>query len=159
MSSSRRKIKRKSSQQQKPMMGLKRKLDQGPFRGQKIVVEPGGKEKMSDALADFVAPYADSAKAQEEYEKLLSLAVFAWNTALMPKEEQQPVLDKTIDEGLPGLPGAMKADLKGLLKTLIARKQAFFANNRRFILDFDLQDTGNGYHLSVASTVEDATAK
>ena len=39
------------------------KLDHGPFAGHGVVIEPAGKEKMSDVLEDFIEPYMDSVEA------------------------------------------------------------------------------------------------
>jgi hypothetical protein len=38
---------------------------------------------------------------------------------------------------------------------LMARKQAYFSAYRRNIIDYELTDTGKGYRLFVASTLEE----
>ena len=47
----------------------------------------------------------------------------------------------------------LKTELRETVKVLIARKKAHFSEYKRTILDFELTDTGQGYHLSVASTL------
>ena len=43
--------------------------------------------------------------------------------------------------------------LKEIVNMLIARKKAHFSEYRRAIIDFELTDTGRGYHLAVVSTL------
>ncbi|WP_041555068.1 hypothetical protein [Nostoc sp. PCC 7524] len=41
--------------------------------------------------------------------------------------------------------------VKGIIAELITRKNKYFAYIKRFIVEFNLKDTGEDYHLSVAS--------
>jgi len=153
------KSKRRHKRHQKPkrLEGLKRKLAQGPFRGQKTVIAPSGQVRMSDVLADFVEPYRQSADTEEAYRKLLTLAVMAWNTALLPEKAQHAMVDRVLDEGLPTAPPELKTGLKEIVHRLMARKKVYFSENKRTIIDFELTDTGRGYHLAVASTLEETS--
>ena len=47
---------------------------------------------------------------------------------------------------------AQRADLNALLDSLIQRKTQFFADDRRYILSYHLEDTGTSYQLMMAST-------
>jgi hypothetical protein len=47
----------------------------------------------------------------------------------------------------------LKAEIQDLIKELIARKNRYFSEHKRMIIDFELQDEGKDYHLSVASTL------
>jgi hypothetical protein len=52
----------------------------------------------------------------------------------------------------------LRADLKGFLNTLMARKKAHFSQYNRVIVDFELTERRRGdLHLSVASTLEPDT--
>src|SRR3954471_12797318 len=75
--------------------------------GSKVVYEPAGREKMSEVLEEFIEPYSDLADTDEAFEKLLNLGVLAWNAALLPEDERQAIIDKTVETGLPG---SSKAD-------------------------------------------------
>lgn len=134
---------------------LKAKLERGPFRGEKLVIAPSGRVKMSEVLADFVEPYMDSVDTEEAYRKLLTLAVMAWNASFLPEEEQQEMIDRVLEAGIPAGDDELRAGLKGIVNMLIARKRAYFSEYTRWIIDFEVTDTGKGYHLTVASTLEE----
>ena len=148
-----RKNRRKHEHQPTRLDGLQRKLEQSPFAYQEIVVEPENAAKMSDLLEDFVEPYRDTADTKDDYQKLLTLGVMAWNAALLPAKEQQNMLQQLLDR-LPHTSAEDKKVLTAFLRELLQRKRKYFSQNRRAILSIDLQDTSDGYYLSVASTLE-----
>jgi hypothetical protein len=121
--------------------------------GSKVVYEPPGQEKMSEVLEDFVEPFSDLGDTEDAYRRLLSLGQMAWNAALLPEDERRAMIDETLRAGFPGASGAGRAEAREFVETLIRRKLEHFAGNQRAILSFTLTDTGDGYHLSVASTL------
>ena len=70
-----------------------------------------------------------------------------------PEEEQQDMVDRVFNAGLPTGTDELKAGLKEIVSMLIARKNAHFSEYIRAIIDFELIDMGSDYHLSVASTL------
>ena len=156
-----RKIKRRKKQKhkrqkqgQKQLKSLKHKLKQGHFRGREIITNPSGDVKMSEVLMDFVAPYHELADTSEAYRKLLTLGITAWNASFLPKEAQQDMVDGIISGGIHSATYELQTGLKDIVNMLIARKEEYFSEYRRDIIDFELTDTGDGYHLSVASILE-----
>jgi hypothetical protein len=121
--------------------------------GSKVVYEPAGREKMSEVLEDFVEPYRDLADTEDAFRKLLNLAVLAWNAALLPEGQRRAMIEETLEAGLSRASAADRAQARAFLKTLVRRKDEHFAANRRAIISFELTDTGDGYHLTVASTL------
>lgn len=140
---------------QKGMEKVKQKVQKGPL-GDKfstIVTAPKGEVKMSEVLEEFVEPYLDFAQNRNHREKLFSIAMVAWNLAIMPENERQPMIDQVLKAGLKGNDPLAQQDTREIIDELIARKQKFFAKNKRYIIDFQLQDAGKRFHLSVASTL------
>jgi len=133
---------------------LKARLERGSFRGQKLVIMPSGQVKMSGVLADFVEPYMDSVDTEEAYRRLLTLALMAWNASFLPEEEQQDMIDRVLEAGIPAGNDELKAGLKGIVNMLLARKKAHFSQYTRNIIDFEVTDRGDGYQLAVVSTLE-----
>ena len=79
----------------------------------------------------------------------------AWNTALLPEPEQLEMIDRMLVEGFPKVNKEVKQEFKNILEQFIARKNQYFSENKRLIIDFELKDTGKDYHLSVASTLSE----
>lgn len=149
---------RADKRHQKGLEKLGQKVKKGPlgdkFAG--MVTNPKGEVKMSEVLEAFVEPYLDFIQSSSEREKLFNIAVIAWNLAIMPEKERPSMIDELIKVGLNEADPLAQQDTREIIDELIARKLKFFAKHKRFIVDFQLQDTGNEFHLSVASTFSNA---
>jgi hypothetical protein len=132
---------------------LQRKSEGGFSGGEGFSLVPLGMEKMSVVLNEFVEPFLSETSSVDEMQTLFSFGVMAWNTALLPEQEQEPAIEDIVRKMGP----STRADLnevRVVLKQLILRKKTHFANNRRMIAGFDLRDTGDGYHLNVVSSLD-----
>jgi hypothetical protein len=109
---------------------------------------------MSEVLTDFVEPYLEFADTDEAQRKLLTLAIMAWNASFLPEEEQQDMINRVLDAGIPTGTEELKAGLKDIVNMLIDRKKVYFSEYTRRIIDYELTDRGRNYHLAVASTLE-----
>lgn len=106
--------------------------------------------KMSDVLREFVRPYINDAKNKRELQTLFEMAASAWNLAVMPEEERISRLDKLLAKKQKNSDVSMSIEL---LEAFMRRKQKYFKDNHRMIMDFQVEYLGQGeYHLSVAST-------
>jgi hypothetical protein len=121
--------------------------------GSKVVYEPAGREKMSDVLEDFIEPYRDMADTEDAFRKLLTLALLAWNAALLPEDRRRAMIDETLGAGFSRASGADRSQAREFVEVMVRRKEEHFAANQRAIISFELTDTGDDYHLSVASTL------
>ena len=148
-------LKELNKRRQKRSQALKDKRDHGPYAGDGVVIEPAGQEKMSDVLEDFIAPYGESVELGDPYRRLLGLGVLAWNAALLPKEQRDAMIDKLVSQGLPAGSDDHRTVFRSLVESMVERKLAHFATNRRAIISFDLRETGRDYYLTVASTLGD----
>ena len=149
------KPKKSSQSQEKFLERFKSTLERGPVGGEKIVISPPGEAKMSDVLTDFVAPYRIEVDSEVAYQRLLELAIMAWNTALLPEPEQPEMIDRMLAEGFAKVNKELKQEFKDILEQFIVRKNQYFSENKRLIIDFELKDTRKDYHLSVASTLNE----
>lgn len=123
-----------------------RRIRQHGFK-QDIMRNPPGEIKMSEVLGDFIAPYRHLADNETAYRKLIITAIIAWNTALLPERERPTYLADTARL----LPEETHADFYASVNELIARKEKHFVPYERTIVDFELVDRGDDYHLSVMS--------
>ena len=114
-----------------------------------IVYDPPGAAKMSEALIEFIEPYRESATTEDELRKLLTMAIVAWNAALIAPAEREALIRKTED----GLPPDMRSDFRAILEPMILRKQQLFSDNRRAIIEYELTMRPAGPYLQVMSTL------
>lgn len=108
---------------------------------------------MSDVLDRFVRPFDHLVDGEDDYRRLLTLGVLAWNAALQPEREQQEMVDDVLRKALREESEGVQAASKQLVGQLIERKRRYFAEYRRPILDFKLTDLGDHYHLAVISAL------
>ncbi len=119
------------------------------------VLSPAGAAKMSEVLEEFVEPYVEFADNRGQRQRLLEVAVLAWNLALLPEAERQTMLEEAIEQATLIDDALARQDIQEILDELIERKLTYFGDIRRLIVEFELKDTGREYQLSVASLMED----
>lgn len=122
------------------------------FPKQKVVVgEARDGVRMSEALKEFVAPYRDIANTEEAFRRLLVTAVIAWNLSLLSAEERKAHHKKILE----AFPEEVRADARAIISELIERKERYFLEYRRMIIDYEVTDKGKDYHLVVVSTADE----
>lgn len=128
---------------------LKTELTKGvPLDRCKIVIEPGGQEKMSEVLMEFLEPYSRYWETKEELTKLLAVAAIAWNASFFPREEWAEII-----ENGESIPPEMRQDLKGIIEAMIERKERYFGNIKRMIMNYNVTMTKEGRpYVTVLST-------
>ncbi|MBP7961433.1 MAG: hypothetical protein KBG20_03685 [Caldilineaceae bacterium] len=132
----------------KGMGRLSRRVERG-VPNAKIVQNAPGLEKMSDVLKRFVAPYAKRLGARDDsYRKLVAVAIVAWNAAIVGPDKEAEMLDDVEKT----FPPDLRQDFRQIVEEMVARKKRHFANNRRLIIDCEVTDHGDEYHLAVIST-------
>jgi len=126
---------------------LKQRVEKN-FPNQKVIIGPTSDGiKISDVLEEFVEPYQQFAETKEAYRKLLTIAIVAWNVMLFPEKDRS----SRLDELLGTLPDRMRKDGRQITEELMVRKERFFSQHRRMLVDFEVEGTGGKWHLSVMS--------
>jgi hypothetical protein len=124
----------------------------GLLEEKEILYQPSGEVKMSEVIMDFIEPYREYANTYEAHRKLITLALLAWNAALLPENEQKAMVEKVV-----GSLKLSKSDTEGMMnivEEMIERKNKYFVDYTRTILDYQLSYAEEGFHLSVASMLE-----
>jgi hypothetical protein len=148
----RQKLARKRQRKQESRLRRKQKRRSSSLPGEGIGFDAPGGIKMSDVLGEFVVPFRDLVDGLDAYRRLLTLGVLAWNAALGSESRQQEIVDEFIGEALGTESQEVQASCREIVDRLVERKRANFAQYRRPILDFVLEDLGGGKcHLSVIS--------
>jgi hypothetical protein len=112
----------------------------------RIVVNPPGREKMSEALVALVQPEWDSCQSEEAMKKLLTIGIVAWNAALRTGEERTALLEETAAS----LPAEVRGD-REIVEVYIRRKEELFPKNKRPMFDFELSWRSGNPHNQVLS--------
>ena len=146
-------LEKMSQPSKNPKACLSKKLSKNSSFFDKVIVSPPGEAKMSEVLEEFIEPYREVDETLKETIRLLTLATLAWNMALFAPEQQQEMMDQVLTDELVEGDQELKAEIQELIKELIRRKNRYFSQYKRMIVDFELKDQGNGYYLSVASTL------
>jgi hypothetical protein len=126
-----------------------RRLQEAGLGDREFAYPPKQADKMSEVLLDFIEPCREFADTTQAMHRLIVTALVAWNAALLPKAEQAESL-KQISKALPA---DVVDDFYAIVGEMIERKNKFFADYTRNILDYELTDTGDSYRISVISTL------
>ena len=121
-----------------------------PLSRAQVLIAPRGEVKMSEVLLDFIRPYDGTWETEEQLRKLLVVAIVAWNAAISPPDKGEELVQSVLAK----LPPEVQEDFLHIVVELIERKQRFFANNTRLIIDYKLTMTPGGPQLLVASTLD-----
>lgn len=127
---------------------LRRRVKENFPHQEVIIGPPKNGIKMSEVLEEFVEPYRKFAETKEAYRKLLTTAIIAWNVTLFPEKDRSSRLEELVVT----LPEDVRKDGRQIIEELMVRKERFFSQHRRMIIDFEVADTGGEWHLSVMST-------
>ena len=138
---------KRARQHRDPGQQLVRRMQREGVKA-KFVRNPPGMDKMSDVLLDFIDPYYEIANTEDALHKLITTAIVAWNTALLPETERADKLQQLAT----ALPEETHKDFYVIVQEMIERKERYFAQYDRMILDYELVDRGGDYHVSVMST-------
>jgi hypothetical protein len=124
--------------------------EQKEFSDSKIIVEPPGQVKMSKVIVDFIEPFMEFAEDEEAEEFVVMAAIMAWNSNLIPPQEQKKFI-KNFRKKM----GTIDAELfKIMLSMMRNYKEENYPDLKRFILDYQLLHTQEGMHLNVVSSME-----
>jgi hypothetical protein len=148
----RRKQRQRQKQRSSPAnyKNMIQRLKKAGLGNHEFVYNPAGVTKMSEVLLDFIEPYRDYAPDTEAMHKLITTALVAWNAAFLPETEQEESLRKIGKT----LPADAVEDFYAIVREMIERKNKYFADHTRSILDYELTGTKGDYHISVISTAD-----
>ena len=116
------------------------------------MVRDSSLEKMSDILLEYGKPFMDLVQtgSKADYEKSIKISMMLWNCSIM-QELKGFKGSKKIEKMLkPLMPDA---ESKEMVKYMLERKRQMFPDNNRIILNYELAEAPDGFHLSVASTI------
>jgi ABC-type iron transport system FetAB ATPase subunit len=114
------------------------------------VIRDSSLERMSDILLEYGDPLFDGINTdnKKEYEKAIMMSIRLWNCAIMQEEpEGKKEIEKMLKPMMPD------AESKSVVRYMLGRKHEMFPKNKRMIMNYELTETADGFHLTVASTI------
>lgn len=110
--------------------------------------------KMSEVIIDIADFLLKVAHTKARLESAIAITCVAWNMAVVGPEKGREIFDayfKQMDDPL------HQQDLLDIVSAVIKRKQAYYPDINRVILDYELAGTVNNLHLNIVSTVPEET--
>ncbi len=145
------------SEDEKQESSFRRFEQKASSQGMKSFRAKKGQLKMSAIMHDFLAPYTRDSPTLGEYQNILPLALVAWNTALMPPERHNVLLNSFIQVALPDSDPIENHNLRQILEAMIQDKLDNFAEYDRAITDYDVYEDDGEIRLSIASCVTESS--
>src|SRR3990167_8419238 len=106
--------------------------------------------KMSEVILHLAEELLEYATSKQDSNKAITVTCAAWNLAIFPDEKQQKEINNLI-AGIDDEQG--KQDTRDIINAIIDKKNRYYPNIKRMIVDFDLQGDHNNLRLNIASTV------
>lgn len=133
---------------------LRSKLaDLGVAEDAEILDHSGESEKMSEVLLAFASPLLNQIRTKKDFDAALDLAILSWNMTLVSDTLRQASFDKIIASYLP----IYQPKIRTMIEMMIERKNTHFADNKRFIVTYQVVGSGRSRRLSVVSKPSPAT--
>ena len=119
-----------------------------PLRSEKSFLD----RKMSEVIQDFAEPLLDIFDDDRYFKTVIGFAAICWDLSFYPEQEQQKQLRSLVNEMVRSthLP---RLEIEGCARMLIERKKAFFADDRRMIVNYGIVEGKDRHRLLVMSTL------
>jgi len=107
--------------------------------------------KLSAVILEYAEPLIDVADGSEVEERAIRISITLWNASLLPKQKALEAIEPTLDNMAKG-DQLLKSESYMMFEMMYKRKQSLFSNDKRFIVDYSLEENDEGFYLQVAST-------
>src|SRR5215510_12215265 len=129
---------------------LKRVRASQHFHNTQVLVNPAGTEKMSEVILRFAEPLQDEDGMVPK--ALLEIAIIIWNASFIPQEMQRKALEDVVNV-MPKENLEARHEMFSMVNMLLERKQRYFSQNKRLIMDYHITESAHSIYLDVMSTV------
>ena len=105
---------------------------------------------MSDVIHRFAEPLRD--ENGDIPANMLRFAILVWNASLLSKDKQEEAFRDIMKASSRKERGIREGALLAIAM-LLERKEKYFSDNKRVIIDYDITETEDMLNLNVVSTV------
>jgi len=111
--------------------------------------------KMSEIILHLAEDLLEFATTKSQHTQAITVACVAWNLAVMfDSKKQKEELDKLLDKSVNDL--QIQTDFSDIVHSIIQKKNYFYPNVHRIIVDYALTGNHNNLHLQVVSTLPES---
>ena len=114
-------------------------------------LEYASARKLSEVVLEFAEPLTDAVEGTEGEEKAIRMSITLWNASLLPKQKALETIRPALDDMAKG-DQVLKSEFHSMFDMMYERKQNYFSSDKRFIVDYTLEENREGFYLQVAST-------
>jgi len=107
--------------------------------------------KLSAVILEYAEPLIDVADGSEVEERAIRISITLWNASLLPKQKALEAIEPALDDMAKG-DQLLKSEFHMMFEMMYNRKQSLFSDDKRFIVDYTLEENDEGFYLQVAST-------
>jgi len=115
-----------------------------------VIVEPKGRDKMSEILIDFAKPLLELVDNEKA---MLTLAMTVWNIAIFPEEDREAKIDELVIKCFPQDDPQSLEKIRVVVGMLVLRKLKMYPDNERILLGYEFIESGDKRTLNVMSTM------
>ena len=107
--------------------------------------------KLSEVILEYAEALTNVADRKEVEERAIRMSITLWNASLLPKQKALETIEPVLDDMAKG-DQLLKSEFYMMFEMMYKRKQSIFSNDKRFIVDYTLEENNEGFYLQVAST-------
>lgn len=112
-----------------------------------------GMETMSHIILDFAQPLLETCSDEASEKKAISLAIFVWNSSLLPESERKQTLEDYLSAYRDAIPKENFQTLCNYIDRLVQDKTTRFADNRNKITNCTFGEFGERRRIEVGYTL------
>jgi hypothetical protein len=111
-------------------------------------------EVMSQVIMDFAAPLLENCNDEASEKKAVSVAIYVWNTAMLPEKECRQILDAYVEQCREIMPPEELKTLSDYIDQLVQTRKTRYGHNRNKIVNCTFGNFGADRHIEVGYTLE-----
>ncbi len=109
--------------------------------------------KISEAIAELSRDHLKGAETDEELNSIISLACLAWNLSLLEEPKREAEISRVISKLK--ISDDLVGELREVLNHYFSKKMKHYAEVNRFILDYEIVNLDDDFHLNIISSISE----
>lgn len=146
-------LKPDKSMKQSSLSKYKKLQERLAKKGKEVIITPEGLPKISAVFIDFMEPYRFFLENSENRLFYVMIGTMAWNLSFIPKKHYKKELHcitDTLKAEMTNLDQEDQKEIRDSIAKLVERKLKYFADDPRYIEDFELTGDDEEFRIAIA---------